>query len=172
MRCRRYVIVTAYLPQSAAWTRTLRRLVEAGAEVVSKDEVSRRIVVEAPRSRAEAVVGILVEEGASLGVEVKALCRGTPEAREVARSLSRAGFLVQSSRGGQARRVTAYGVVRGRYVMVLAWGRRVAVKLGRDAKAGRVTMVPPPGVFVHGADGVGRLLESLDLVLEDLRGMI
>jgi len=171
VKCRKYVIITAYLPQEAPWTRTLRLITEAGATIVSKDDIMRRLVVEAPASRARQVLEAL-GQARQVGFEAKAACRGTPGAVEVGRRLRNLGFYVARSGGGPAYRVTGYGVLGGHYVMVHAWGSRMAVKAGRPARTRRVTGVLPHGVFVGTPEEAESLLRALDHALRELRGVL
>jgi len=171
VKCRKYVIITAYLPQEAPWTRVLRQISEAGGTIVSKDEIRRRLVVEAPASRARQVLEAL-GQAQQVGVEVKAACRGSPGAVEVARRLRSLGFYIARSGEGPAYRATGYGVLGGHYVMVHAWGSRLAVKAGRPAKTGRVTGVLPHGVFVGTPEEAESLLRALDQALRELRGVL
>jgi len=172
LKCRKYVIATAHLRDDAPWTGTLRRLAEAGGSIVSKDEETRRVVVEAPAARAGEIVGVLSEAGRVV-LEVKAACRGAPSPRELARKLASRGFYLSGPRGeGPIRRVVAYGVLGGRYVMVNAWGSRLALKVGGVAKSRRVTGVLPSGVFLHGPEGIKDALEGLERAVRELRGIL
>jgi len=78
--CRRYAIVTAYISGRAPWTGTLRRLAGAGASIVFKDEVSRRVVVRVPAPALGGVLAALEGVADSVGVEVKAYCPGSSRA--------------------------------------------------------------------------------------------
>jgi len=163
--CRRYAIITAYIAEGAPWTRTLRVLAEAGASIVSKDEVSRRLVARAPAPALGRVLEALAEAADTVAVEVKAYCPGL---RLEPRTLAREGFLVTGPRG----RPVAYGVVRGRLVMVEAVGRGVAVKLGARRRSRRVTSVPGAGEFVFAPAEARGALDELEKAIGDLVVML
>jgi len=161
--CRRYAIVTAYVSGGAPWTGTLRRLAGAGASIVFKDEVSRRVVVRVPAPALGGVLAALEGVADSVGVEVKAYCL-----RLEPRVLAREGFLL----AGPRRRPVAYGVVRGRLVMLETVGGGVAVKLGPRRASRRVTSVPGAGEFVFPPGEAPAALAELEHVLGDLVVML
>ncbi len=160
-RCMRYAVVTAYIEESAPWTRTLRRIVEAGGRIEWKDELTRRVVVKASRQGLASVVEALGGASRAVVVEVKAYCRGVDRGR-LQRWLRKEGFLAEASPRGD--RIVFYGVAGGRVVMVELWGSRASVKVGVRTSARRLTSVPPASAFhLHPSDAeeAFRVLEEI-----------
>ncbi len=163
LRCRKYAVITAYLRMEAAWTRTLREVAEAGGDIVVKDEMTRRIVVNVSKTRIAKILEILLPRSIGVAVEVKAACK--PARLVDLGKLREAGFLAV---GGRAGRVY-YGVLEGRLVMVEKARGSIIVKVG--ARAGsRPKSVPPASAFILKPDDAQGALEALDMIVAWLKG--
>ena len=134
--------------------------------ILDVNEDLRRIVASVPASRIVGLQGLIGEYSSAHSIEAKASCRVGDE-RALKAFLEAHGFKAVRSGGS----IVYYGVLGGRLVEVeISRGGRARVKVGAATKAARITMAPPPSLFLLSIND--KPVKLLDRVLSILKGRV
>ncbi len=154
--CGRYFITMLRVRMDRPLPRVVRLLQEAGGRIEYLDEEQRRITADVPASALDVLSEIARELAEYVSVEVKASCRGDPEA--VLATLARLGFRLAARR----RTWILTGRWEGRAVEVeVSKPDRVRVKVGaKTLSAPRPPL--PPSLHVIPVEEAAEALRVLD----------
>jgi hypothetical protein len=152
------VVAILYLNEEAPWTATLRELNSIG-KIIYKDEFSRRIVLEFPKSKINSVKHALAKTANSSVFEVKLVCHS----RE---NLLEKGQFKWRRVGKRA----AYGIVLGNYIFAEIVGRSLIIKLGRASRTSNPPSILPASTFQFSVDEVESALDTARHIVELVSG--
>ncbi len=159
VRCKRYVVARGYIRGEAPLTKSLREIINSGGRFLWKDEISRRVVFRISPKK-------LLQERFDFGeftYEYNLLCIGVDK-----QLLLRKKKIKIINKSG--RRIVAYAVIAGRYVLLELKNNKLYVKIGVKSTVDKPPLILPPSAFLLRLEDLAEIEDNLNIIRGELMG--